>query len=115
LTQIITYTEEELVEKLKLKNEQAFGFLYDHYSKALYSVIYQMIPHQEIAEDLLQQVFLKIWKNIQLYDASKGRLFTWMLNIPVRGNFRTKEKLFLSPKAYIITNKGATGQSAIAV
>jgi RNA polymerase sigma-70 factor (ECF subfamily) len=73
--------EEELIEKLKLQDEQAFSYLYDHYSKALFSVIYQMIPQQDIAEDILQQVFLKIWKNIQLYTASKGRLFTWMLHI----------------------------------
>lgn len=40
-----------------------------------------MVSAEEIAEDILQDVFVKIWKNIENYDASKGRLFTWMLNI----------------------------------
>lgn len=36
---------------------------------------------EDIAEELLQDVFLKIWDKIENYDASKGKLFTWMLNI----------------------------------
>lgn len=76
-----TYTEEELVRVLKLHDEQAFRYLYDHYSKAMFAIIFQIVHRQEIAEDLLQQIFLKVWKNISSYDPSKGRLFTWMLNI----------------------------------
>lgn len=75
------YTEEELVRDLKLQDEQAFRYLYDHYSKAIFVIIFQIVRQQEIAEDLLQQTFLKIWKNISSYDPAKGRLFTWMLNI----------------------------------
>ncbi len=36
---------------------------------------------EDIAEELLQDVFLKIWDKIENYDAGKGKLFTWMLNI----------------------------------
>lgn len=81
LLQSSTYTEADLVEKLKGRDEQAFNHLYDNYSKSLFTIIYQIIPQQEVAEDVLQQVFVKIWKNIGMYDAAKGRLFTWMLNI----------------------------------
>ena len=75
------YTESELLEGLRAHDEQAFGYLYDNYSKALFGIIYQIIPQQEIAEDLLQEVFLKIWQNIHQYEPGKGRLFTWILNI----------------------------------
>ncbi len=81
LLQSSTYTEADLVEKLKGRDEQDFNHLYDNYSKSLFTIIYQIIPQQEVAEDVLQQVFVKIWKNIGMYDAAKGRLFTWMLNI----------------------------------
>jgi RNA polymerase sigma factor (sigma-70 family) len=81
LTEAITYTESQLVMALKEKNEKAYGLLYDQYSRALFNVIYQLIPDQAQAEDALQLVFVKIWKNIDQFDASKGRLFTWMLNI----------------------------------
>jgi RNA polymerase sigma factor (sigma-70 family) len=55
--------------------------LYDHYSGALYAVILNIVPDKDIASDVLQEVFVKIWKQIETYDTTKGRLFTWMLNI----------------------------------
>jgi RNA polymerase sigma-70 factor (ECF subfamily) len=95
LTQGITYTETELLQGLQSHDEHAFGFLYDHYSKALFSIILQIIPQQELAEDVLQEVFVKIWQNIKLYDASKGRLYTWMLNIARNQSIdRTRSKEF---------------------
>jgi RNA polymerase sigma-70 factor (ECF subfamily) len=77
----IIYTETELLQALQLHNEHAFSILYDRYSKALFGIIFQIIPQQIIAEEVLQDVFIKIWQNIKLYDAGKGRLYTWMLNI----------------------------------
>src|SRR5580658_1213406 len=78
----ITYTEQELVLALKERNNQAFGFLYDNYAGALYSIIKQIITdNSELANDVLQEVFINIWRKIATYDQTKGRLFTWMLNI----------------------------------
>src|ERR1700722_11390039 len=78
----ITYTEQELVVALKERNDQAFGFLYDNYAGALYSIIRQIITsNDELAGDVLQEVFINIWRKIESYDQTKGRLFTWMLNI----------------------------------
>lgn len=77
----LNYNEAELLAGLQSHDEQVFGYLYDRYSKALFSVILQIIPQQEIAEDVLQEVFLKIWRNIGSYDETKGRLYTWILNI----------------------------------
>lgn len=76
-----TYTETELIQLLLVHDEAAYRYLYDNYSKALFTIIYQVVNEQGEAEDILQQVFLKIWKNISQYDAGKGRLFTWLLNI----------------------------------
>lgn len=66
---------------LKNKDEQVFGYLYDHYSPALYGVILKVINDENVASDILQEVFIKIWRGIDRYDVDKGRLFTWMLNI----------------------------------
>jgi len=77
-----TYTEQELVAALKARDNQAFAFLYDNYAGALYSIIRQIITdNSELAGDVLQEVFINIWRKIESYDQSKGRLFTWMLNI----------------------------------
>ena len=66
---------------LKSRDNQAFGYLYDNYSGALYTIILQIIKENEPANDILQDVFINIWRKIESYDASKGRLFTWMMNI----------------------------------
>lgn len=77
----VTYQEVELVALLKKRSEVGFRFLYDHYSGSLNGIILQIVSDQTLANDILQEVFINIWRRIETYDASKGRLFTWMLNI----------------------------------
>lgn len=74
-------TEGELVELLKNGDEKGLEVLYKNYSKALYNVIFQIVHADEPAEEALQESFLKIWKNAESYDKSKGTIFTWMLHI----------------------------------
>ncbi len=81
MTSITKYSEEQLVEGLQNRNQQAFAYLYDNYAGALNGVIYKLVDNKELAEDILQEAFVKIWNNFSSYDASKGRLFTWMLNL----------------------------------
>ena len=66
---------------LQSRDTSAFSYLYDHYSSALYGVIFPIVNDAEAANDVLQEVFLNIWRKIESYDPTKGRLFTWMLNI----------------------------------
>lgn len=77
----IGMTQEELLPLVLKKDDRAFTLLYDMYSKSLFSVISNLISDREEAEDVLQESFVKIWKNIETYNDSKGRLYTWMLNI----------------------------------
>ena len=81
LSQKTTYPEPELILLLQQRSDEAFNYLYDNYSGALYGVINQIVPDKETASDVLQEVFINIWKKVDSYDSSKGRLFTWMLNI----------------------------------
>jgi RNA polymerase sigma factor (sigma-70 family) len=76
-----TYDEQELITALKARDDQAFSYLYDHYSGSLNSIILQIVKIPEVAHDVLQEVFVNIWRKIETYDPGKGRLFTWMLNI----------------------------------
>jgi RNA polymerase sigma-70 factor, ECF subfamily len=83
----------DLIFLLKNKNEESFSNLYDSYSRALYGIAYKMVQDNVVAEDILQEVFIKIWEHIDKYDSSKGTLFTWMLNITrnaCRDYFRSK-------------------------
>ena len=75
------YTEDQLIYALQGRDEHAFSYLYDNYSSAIYGVIFKMVEDKELAEDLLQEAFVKIWNNFSNYNSTKGRLFTWMLNL----------------------------------
>ncbi|WP_395066610.1 RNA polymerase sigma factor [Flavobacterium sp.] len=74
-------TQEQLIPLILQKDDRAFTIMYDMYSKSLFSVISNLVKETEEAEDVLQEVFVKIWKNIESYNSTKGRLYTWMLNI----------------------------------
>lgn len=75
------YSEEQLIVLLKDRNENGFHYLYDHYSGALYGVILRIVQSKDYTEEIIQDVFVKIWNSIQQYDSSKGRFYTWMINI----------------------------------
>ena len=63
-------------------DESAFAILYDRFSPALYGIILKIVRQDtHIAEDCLQDSFVKIWKHISGFDAQKGSIFTWMLTI----------------------------------
>ena len=70
-----------MIARLTKQDQSALSYLYDHYSGALYSIILRIVRKEDVAEEVLQDVFLKIWDRMASYDSSKGRLFTWMLNI----------------------------------
>ena len=75
------YDEDELVLLLQRRDQQAFSYLYDHYAPALNGAIFRLVEDKTLAEDILQEAFIKIWNNFSSYDKSKGRLFTWMINL----------------------------------
>lgn len=55
--------------------------LYDMYSASLFGVIVRIVNDEALAEDILQDTFVKIWNSFSSYSTEKGRLFTWMVNI----------------------------------
>jgi RNA polymerase sigma factor (sigma-70 family) len=95
-----TYTESELVQLLKQRMPAAFNYLYDNYSGALYNVILSVLQDKELANDVLQEVFIKIWKQVNQYNPEKGRLFTWLVNISRNAGIDT-----LRSKSYNIQKK----------
>ena len=74
-------TQDDILPLILKKDDRAFTTLYSMYNKSLFGVISNLIKEQEEAEDVLQEVFVKIWKNIDSYNESKGRFYTWILNI----------------------------------
>lgn len=68
---------------LKVQNgdQAAFEVLYDAYSPALYGISLKIVRNENVAQDVVQEAFIKIWKKIDSFDVKKGSFFTWILNI----------------------------------
>ena len=73
--------DESIIELLRRQEMNGISLLYDKYSAALFGVILRVVNNREIAEEVLQDTFTKIWRNFDSYDGTKGRLFTWLINI----------------------------------
>ncbi len=70
-----------LIERLKRRDPQALADLYDRYGKMAYSLILRVIRDQAIAEDLVQETFLRVWNRVHLIDSEKGAPGPWLLAI----------------------------------
>ena len=76
-----TLTEEELIAALHSGNHQAFEKFYNRFAQVLYGTLIGWVGDAHVAENLLQDAFVKAWSNREVYDPAKGRLFTWLYNI----------------------------------
>lgn len=66
---------------IRAQDEEGMRQLFRHYGGALLTIIQPILPQKEVAEEVLHDVLLKVWNNIESYDASKSRFFTWMARI----------------------------------
>ena len=76
-----TLLERHIVELLQEQNEKAISLLYENYGDTLYGVAFKVVKNEELAQDVLQESFVKIWKKGSSYDSTKAKLFTWLFRI----------------------------------
>lgn len=77
-------SENEIIQNvanLQSGDHGALEIIYDNYSPALYGLCLKIVKDEAIAQDILQEAFVKIWSKVNTYDNNKGSFFTWMLNI----------------------------------
>ena len=73
--------ELKIVQLLEKGDSTAINLLYENYADSLYGVILKVINDEELAQDALQETFVKVWKNSKKYDSKKAKLFTWLYRI----------------------------------
>lgn len=71
----------ELVARLQRRDPQALAELYDRYGRLVYSLILRVVHDSGIAEDLVQETFLRVWNRVQGFDAEKGAIAPWLLAV----------------------------------
>lgn len=72
---------DELVRRFQKKDIIAFEKLYEMYWENICGVVHTIVRNRNLSEEIAQDVFAKIWNNSDSYNPSKGRFFTWILNI----------------------------------
>jgi RNA polymerase sigma-70 factor (ECF subfamily) len=73
--------DEELVRRLQARDPEALSDLYDRFGKLAWSVILSIVRDAAIAEDLVQETFLRAWNRANGFEASRGALGPWLLTI----------------------------------
>jgi RNA polymerase sigma-70 factor (ECF subfamily) len=73
--------DSELIRLLKRRDTQAMGELYDRFGKLVYAIVIRIVRDPPVAEDLVQETFLKIWNRIAGFDPEWGALEPWVLTI----------------------------------
>lgn len=74
-------TIDETVGRLRSGDRAVMADIYDSYASTLYAIVLKIVRSEILAEDLLQETFIRVWTQRERYDSSKGTFFTWMLNI----------------------------------
>lgn len=71
----------DLLKAIAAKDEAALGQLYDRYRLILFGVLVRILSNREEAEDVLQEVFLQVWRRAADFDENRGRPFTWLVTL----------------------------------
>lgn len=74
-------TDASLYVRISEQDKDALEQLYDRYEKILFSFLYKMLEDRDLAEEALQEVFIKIWRGKGVYDESKGKFTSWLFRM----------------------------------
>ena len=78
---MVSKLEQHIVSLLEEGDKRAISLIYENYSGSLLGVITKITKDNALAQDALQESFIKIWKNAKKYDSNKAKLFTWLYRI----------------------------------
>jgi RNA polymerase sigma-70 factor (ECF subfamily) len=76
-----TAGDERLVIALAQRDVKALEAIYDRYGDYVYSVSLRVVGDAQLAEDIAQEVFLRLWRRPDLFDSGRGRFITWLLSV----------------------------------
>lgn len=73
--------EIELMKRIRARDAGALEELYDLYNRLLFAMVISIVEKREEAEDVLQEIFLKIWNKADLFDADRGNVYNWIITL----------------------------------
>ena len=76
-----TSTDSELMQKVHMNDSKALEALYNRYSPLLYTLIKKIVADEEVAKDVLSDIFVIIWRKIDLFDFNLNNVYTWIVTL----------------------------------
>lgn len=70
-----------ILQAIARRDETALAQLYDRYRVILFGLLLRILHNREEAEDVLQEVFLQVWRRAADFDENRGRPFTWLVTL----------------------------------
>lgn len=96
--------DRELMARIKARDSSALSELYDNYNRMLFGLILSILKKREEAEDILQEVFTKIWENAEKFDLEKGTVYTWIVTLARNKSIdRLRSKVYKEQKKQSIS------------
>lgn len=73
--------EIELMKRIQARDDDALEELYDLYKRLLFGMVISIVKKREEAEDLLQEIFVKIWNKADSFDPERGNVYSWIVTL----------------------------------
>jgi RNA polymerase sigma-70 factor (ECF subfamily) len=100
-----------LIHRIGAQNRDAFSQFYDRFSPIVYSLALRMLRAQSDAEDLLQEVFLQVWRQATAYSAERGSPEAWLINIARSRAIDKLRSIRRRERSFVLTEDPATAES----
>jgi RNA polymerase sigma-70 factor (ECF subfamily) len=97
-------SETELVFLLQQKNKQGYALLYDRYAPTLYGIVLKTTHSDELTQQVIQEVFVQVYKEINTYDSRMQPFFSWLFAL-------TRQTIIAYTNSTHTTNRQATANS----
>lgn len=81
LAAVLLKEDPDLARRLKNRDPQAMAELYDRYGRIAFALIFRVVRNEAVAEDLVQETFLRVWNRVHAFDHEKGALGPWVLAV----------------------------------
>lgn len=77
----LTSVEEDILDSLARNDKGVIELIYNNYGPMLMNVIFRVLKDEALAQDVFQEVIIKIWRKGHYYNANKGSLYTWLVSV----------------------------------
>jgi len=101
-----------LIQKVANQDRDAFGQLYDRFSSLVFALAMRMLRVRSDAEDLLQEVFVQIWRQAQSYSVQRGSPEAWIVNIARSRAIDKIRSIRRMEKSFVLTDDPARAESS---